>query len=450
MQKTVYSLAYSFTHKHPMQKKTLPYILVGAALVAVCATAITVVRARTMTKEQKIGTNIATRVKSMLGKNEETKKQEGSEMVVGGTRREDVAKLPSCPTTPVFTTLPVAEEDFMAFRPLGFLSPPIHIFPAKHSSFSIVPPGEKNPHVPVVFPGDGWLTEIWTTRDLISGSRGYQIYFQPCKEIRAYLFHLGDISEKLKQALDASAQSCSTFTFGPDQKMEKCRAYTFLHFTAGDAAGKSDDFSGVDFGMTDSRVTAQFANNERYPADYPQYVSPVSYMSNPARSELTAKIGSWDGKTIRTAEPIAGSYMQDIVGTLQGGWFLPGVSARTRTDWSPFVALVHDYVDPTEPMISMGTSVPGMRPGLYSFVVRGEGHINRDFSEVKSDGNSYCYEQFRGGQTAGKLPLHQINGILIVALIDAHTLQMEYQPNAASCESTQPLAFTDAAVLFER
>jgi len=32
--------------------------------------------------------------------------------------------------------------DFIAFRPLGFLAPPIHMLPAKHSAFSMALPGQ--------------------------------------------------------------------------------------------------------------------------------------------------------------------------------------------------------------------------------------------------------------------------------------------------------------------
>lgn len=429
----------------PMQKKVFVAAVCIITIAAVGGIILFSVRAQSSTAKQQ-------RSFVSIGENRtgEKRQKEQNGTIGGGTRQEDVAKLPSCPTTPVFTTLPVATKDFMAFRALGFLSPPIHLFPAKHSNFSIVPPGAKNPHVPVVFPGDGWVTEIWSTRDLASTSHGYQIYFQPCKEIRAYLFHLGALSEKLQAALDADKGTCSTFDFGPNQKMEKCQAHVFIHLAAGETVGKSDDFSGVDFGMSDSRITAQFANNDRYPSDYPHYVSPTSYLSEPARSALLAKTGSWDGKAMRTAEPIAGTYAQDLVGTVQGGWFRPGISARNTNDWTPFIALVHDYVDPTQPIFSIGTAFAGVKMGLYSFLPKQEGFINREFSKVKNDGNTYCYDNFINGHSTGNLPLNPLAGIMLAALTDEHTLKMEYQPNNTSCTSGQPFTFSDAAVVFER
>jgi hypothetical protein len=427
-----------------MQKHTSLVLLLVTTVAAACGIAFFSVRGHSTTPKQEMTAGINSKTTTSEGK-----QQKGTAMVGGGTRRSDFEKLPSCPATPVFSTLPVATSDFLSFRALGFLSPPIHLFPAKHSNFTVVLPGEKNPHVPVVFPGDGWVTEIWSTRDLASESRGYQIYFQPCKEIRAYLFHLGALSDKLQTALDLGNATCKTFDFGPNQKMEKCQANVFIPLAAGDAVGKSDDFSGVDFGMSDSRVTAQFADNDRYPSDYPHYVSPVSYFHEPAQSDLKAKVGSWDGKAMRTAEPVAGTYAQDVAGTMQGGWFRPGMSGRTTNDWTLFLALVHDYIDPTQPIISVGSAFPQMKMGLYSFSPAKEGFINRDFSAVTTDGNIYCYDHFTDGRSKGSLPLTPLTGILLASLIDEHTLRMEYQQDKSSCAS-ESLAFTDGAVIFER
>src|SRR3989344_5618744 len=48
--------------------------------------------------------------------------------------------IPSCYQGPEFNTIPMALSDFRAFRPLGFVAIPIHIFGAKHSNFSIILP----------------------------------------------------------------------------------------------------------------------------------------------------------------------------------------------------------------------------------------------------------------------------------------------------------------------
>ncbi|MBM4438512.1 MAG: hypothetical protein FJ029_15100 [Actinobacteria bacterium] len=111
---------------------------------------------------------------------------------------------------------------------------------------------------------------------------------------------------------------------------------------------------------------------------------------------------------------------------------------------------MHDYVEPAEPVISTGTSVPRLRVGLYSFTPRASGRVNRDFSQVTPDGQIYCYEAFRTGRTAGGLNLGQPPGIVLLALADPYTLRIEVQTDRAVCGEPAGWAFTSAATAFER
>ena len=97
--------------------------------------------------------------------------------------------IPSCPTDlnePLFNTLPIAIDDFIAFRPLDWLFPPIHIFPAKHSAFSMTLPGQKPKAQPVLAPGRVWVAEIWEA-SFSTGGANYQVFVYPCREVRVYL-----------------------------------------------------------------------------------------------------------------------------------------------------------------------------------------------------------------------------------------------------------------------
>lgn len=80
--------------------------------------------------------------------------------------------------TPLFGTSPVALEDFLAFRPLGFQSTPIHMFPAKHSAFSMTLPGSVAVPKPVRAPGNVTVTEIYEA-SFSTGGRNYQVFLQP-------------------------------------------------------------------------------------------------------------------------------------------------------------------------------------------------------------------------------------------------------------------------------
>lgn len=357
-------------------------------------------------------------------------------------------RLAACPEGPLFDTLPLAPENFLAFRPLGFLSAPIHMFPAKHSSFTFVPPDQVTPERPVVFPGRVWITQVTSTR-FPNGNSGYQIVFRPCRDFLAYFFHLKDINEAVKAVFESSPRNCYDYI---DQSgtIVKCEGRIFHEMQGGEYAGVSGDSAGVDFGAVDLRVEPTgFTNLQHYPYDYPYYVSPVDYFPPELKQLLETKLASYDGTVPRTAEPRAGSYRPDVPGTAQGNWFFPGTYMRESTDLSSAIALVHDYVDSAQPVFNIGLKVGGVRMGTYTFAPLTEGNVNRDFRDATTEGGVFCYEGFRAGRTVGLLPTGSIAGILLVALDKEGRLQVERQ-DASSCASSMPWSFTASATIFER
>jgi len=351
---------------------------------------------------------------------------------------------PACPSGPVFTVLPMDPSDFRAFRPLGFPQPPIHIFGAKHSAFTINLPGQ--PAVsgrPVRFPSDATVTEIVSTES--AAGSGYQVTFAPCRDLKSYLFHLGTIATALENAFKASAPTCQDFDFGAaGGRTRKCSARLSLAVRAGDPVGGSDAFAGVDWGLVDYRVTLPYANPKRYDGDYPHIGSPVDYAAPDVRTQLEARLGSIDASVRRTADPKAGTVMQDVPGTAQGNWFTGDANFMNTTDFGPFLGLLHDFVDPDVPIVSMGTSVRGMSMGIYTFVPRPTGVVNRDFRDVRPDGQTYCYEQFQGGRTRSGLNLATASGVLVMTMPTPTSLRVELQagPTCASARLPGANAFT--------
>jgi hypothetical protein len=151
---------------------------------------------------------------------------------------------------------------------------------------------------------------------------------------------------------------------------------------------------------------------------------------------------------MRTAEPIGGAYMQDVPGTAQGGWFLPGTYHSTGADLTSSLGLVSDYVEPAQPIIAMGTSVRGMKVGSYSFRVESQGLINRAFRDLTPNGSVYCYDRFLNGQSTGGLPLTRPDGVLLMSMPTGLTLKVELVA-AGSCAAASR-TFTGAATTFER
>ena len=362
------------------------------------------------------------------------------------------AQIPACPadvSAPLFNTLPVDASDFLAFRPLGFLSPPIHIFPAKHSAFSMTLPGQQPVARPVRAPGRVWVVEIWEA-SFSTGGANYQVFVYPCREVRVYFGHVASLSERLTAEFNKGEPKCNSFPDGTATVTTCRRDGMAVLLEAGEQFGMGPDTAGVDLGVVDfRRKPAGFANLEHYDYFYPYYASPLDYFTPETRRVLEGKTGHMFGSRMRTAEPIGGTYMQDIPGTAQGNWFFPGKYHRNSTDLSPSLGLVHDYVDPTQPVMAIGSSVPGVRMGLYSFRVERDGLVNRDFGAVTADGKTFCYDRFLQGQSAGGLPLGRPDGMLLLSMPSEATLKIELLAGS-SCQAVANWAFTVKATVFER
>lgn len=356
-----------------------------------------------------------------------------------------------CPAdiaTPLFDTSPIAIGDFIAFRPLGFMSAPIHMFPAKHSAFSMTPIGQTAVPKPVRAPGNMVVTEMYEA-SFSTGTKNYQVFMKPCGEVRVYFGHLVTVSEKLLTEFNKEAPKCNSFYEG-NTTMTTCRRENLsIALISGEQFGTGPDTAGVDFGVLDfRRAPARFINLEHYDTYYPFYTSPLDYFTADVRAAIESKTGNVFGSKMRTAQPIGGSYIQDIAGTAQGNWFLPGKNHKNSTDMSIFVGLAHDYVNPDEPVMSLGSSVQGAKQGLYSYTPTTQGVVNRDFKDIQADGQIYCIENFKVGQTTGGLPLSNPASILLLWMPDYSSLKLE-MVNVSSCAASN-LKLTSNATLFVR
>lgn len=358
--------------------------------------------------------------------------------------------VPACPSpgVPLFDTLPIDTASFIAFRPLGFLSPPIHMFPAKHSAFSMTLPGTTAVPAPLRSPGRVWVTEVWEAT-FSTGGGNYQIYLYPCADVRVYFGHVVSLSARLKGEMDKTPATCNSFQDGTST-VTTCRHTSMsVILDPGEVMGTGPDTAGVDFGVMDRRLTpAAFIRLDHYDSFYPYWASPLDYFTPAVRTTLEGKTGHVFGSRFRTAAPIGGTFMQDQAGAAQGNWFIPGRYHVNTTDLSAFLGLSTDYVDPNQPIMAIGTSVAGVTMGLYSFTPETQGLRNRAFRDVRSDGNTYCYDGFLQGQTAGGLPLSRPNGVVLVSLPTATTLRMQLVAGT-SCASANPV-MTSAATTFER
>ena len=139
----------------------------------------------------------------------------------------------------------------------------------------------------------------------------------------------------------------------------------------------------------------------------------------------------------RTAEPVGGTAVYDVPGTLQGLWFRVGEPAAPE---NPHLAFVFDNTDPSIRVICTGVSIPDLGTGMYSFDPAAAGTADREFSQVTADGKIYRYNLL---QRCGRASL---GAVLLVEMTSATTLRVERQPATAG----PPWAFTANQVAFER
>lgn len=374
------------------------------------------------------------------------------------TPRRRSVRVPSLPAgtspcpgsiaTPIFDTVPLSVGDFVAFRPLGFLSVPIHMFPAKHSAFSMTLPGATP--VPKAFrsPARARVTEIWEA-SFSTGGANYQVYLYPCAEMRVYVGHLRTLSAKLLAAFRGGTPVCNTFQ-DASATVTTCRRNGLtITVESGEEIGTGPDTAGIDLGVVDfRRPPAAFVVPAHYDFYYPYWSAPLDYFTPEARAVIAAKTGHVFGSAVRTADPVGGTHMQDLAGTAQGNWFLTGRYHANSTDLTPFLSLVHDYVVPSQPIAAIGTSVAGLSMGLYAFTPASSGSANRDFAMVIPDGRTYCYDAFLGGQSPGGMPLTKPNGLILMSMPTQTTLRVEFV--AGSTCGSGPWTMTPAATEFVR
>ena len=95
-----------------------------------------------------------------------------------------VAACPADPASPLFGTAPVDPADFIALRPLGFQSVPIHVFPAKHAAFSMTPLGATPQPRPVRAPARATVREMIEVRNPATGGGNFHVLMFPCRDVR--------------------------------------------------------------------------------------------------------------------------------------------------------------------------------------------------------------------------------------------------------------------------
>lgn len=352
--------------------------------------------------------------------------------------------MPSCGNdTEFFSYSPVNLSNLSNIAPLGSPNPPGHTFPSDHLGFYIERSWLIGMHeVEIVSPGDIWITRIAGTEYLSEDPQrtDHSIDFQPCEELHGWFGHLLTLSDKLEQEYTEPYDWCTEYSTGGND-YNLCVKTVDVSVSAGEVigtAGSTEQDYAIDVGAYDMRTDALgYANPDRMSNESLHRVCAIDYYYNDTRELLEAELGAF-GIT-RSFEPICGEVEQDEPGTAQGIWFVEDTVGTTTED--AHLSLIHDNIDPTSAVFSVGTSMENLSYGLYYFKPADSGLVNRDFSDV-TPGEIYCYN------TSDRWFVINNSFIILLELTDSTTLRIESQ-DSSSCGSG-PWAFTSAYTVFER
>jgi hypothetical protein len=363
----------------------------------------------------------------------------GSDRVAGMSPTESLA---SCaPGTGVLTVSPIALSEIGGWVPLGATNPPGHTFPTDHQYIylaTFTTPSLQKP-VDLVSPGNVTITRARRTTYSTDGHTDYAVAFSACKEVAGELGHVATIVPSLLTRLGAFDQGCDSYSPQPGLTVSTCYTRQIsVPVSAGEplgTVGGAPNPASLDFSFWDKRITSlKYANASRWIVSQDGFdnfhVVPASdYFAEPARSQIAMKVGSFDGRTRRTAMPVGGTIELDVPGTVQGSWLNASQPTHPET---PHLAIIPDNVDPTRISVSMGMSQPSFASRQYSFVAAASGSVNRHPAQILADGQTYCYEL-------------QFGGVMLVRLVDAMTLRVEGRSAAPNCASQEPWTFTPGA-----
>jgi len=336
------------------------------------------------------------------------------------------------------SVLPMNEEDFFFFANIGWL--PGKIFPCDHGGFLL---SDVMKRVPVFCPADMTITKIMATDQVKHGYVDYGMTLSVNNgEFQIVMGHMSSLHTDIMAIAEAVEAECDTLVSMGSTYIH-CLKWVNIHVAAGDTlgmAGGNPGQNGLDFGTFDKKRKIEFATDRFDDYLYPYTVSPLDYFTDEICDILIPICGFTlcEPNVVRMVPPVGGTVDFDIPGTAQGIWF------KTEEPFSPVdphMALVYHNVDPSIPIFSIGTGIPGIAQGCYTFDIKDTGTIDRPFHEVVPDDRIYSYNVWYHCWPPDFQPM-----VVLMQLTDASHLKIE----KLDADAARPWQFSDQAVLYER
>lgn len=378
------------------------------------------------------------------------------EIVDIGYTKESMNKYPSCPEnlSGILTAPLMNPDDIGYLMPLGSFNPPGHTEPIDHIWFETNETlRDKKDKIPLYAPADSVIIHL--SESLVMNSEGkyvsagYTLKYVICDGVELDLTEYTELTEEFKEKIPKSPSDCK---YGLNKSghgaIEGVCSYDIeegIPVKSGEHIGWTEvDERGV---LLFEVWAADYNKEPRKDVDWDYYndnryahaICLFDLYSGELKEKYYSKFGGFlvnlePNSTVRaffarrTIEPICGQTNQDIVGTIQGLWFSKEKNMANLEDRGMAIGFIHNSVDPRRCDITIQGNI--MDPGVIEFIPLHSGKINREFSEVKADGNIYCYDVT--GAWADRDALDKYTGKILVQLIDDRHLKVEHQKGSCS------------------
>jgi hypothetical protein len=337
-------------------------------------------------------------------------------------------------------TAPLMEPKYISqLTPLGNINPPGHTAPVDHIYFATDFRGK----IPLLAPADAVISNVVEIlQENGSGKyipEGFVLTYVVCNGLVLDFASYTDVIQPIRDLLSKQKPSCNYGIVKPGHlggPQGQCAYQITYKVKSGDEIGWVQAVKrGSSYDLPFEIWAANYNQPARSDVNWSYYddnryahsMCLFDLYAGDLKKAFYAKFGGMvvtgkdKSKTFafvsRTIEPICGQVNQDIVGMIQGMWFAGINNGNSLEFQGKGVAFLHNNIDPTQGEISIGGEITG-QAGVITFKPIHSGKVDREPSEVRSDGSNYCYNSNQSGPNLG--------GKILVQLTNSHQLKVEH------------------------
>lgn len=341
-----------------------------------------------------------------------------------------------------YTALPMAMDDIKFVQPIGELREG-HIVPGDHGGIDYKTSPTSTP-VKVFMPADGFLVRVekhpYEPPQGYPKMNHYHVYLEHSCTFFTGFVHVTEF------ALDILQASPQLKTLDEKEISQFENILLRIPVKAGQQLGTAWSFGLLGWVTVDLTYTNKgYLNPQSYKGENWRIhsVSGFDYLEPSLREKINSK-------NPRAKEPRGGKIDFDIEGKLVGGWFEKGTGGFRDVNvapkqcgnfpcpyWEGHLALVYDYVDPSQLRVSVGYNF-----GLSDRTPFGVKGNSPDFKDIGVENGLVKYElvalkdisQEKGYDTEGGSALITLNddskslGILLAQVVDKDSIKVEIFP----------------------